>query len=176
MSAYHRQDRLYRVLYGRILSTALWCHHHDYYSCIQIIESMDAHPPFLRPSRALRDGVRSQTQEILPSIDYLLLHQGKERCLNFLREPPVLSHVSYHYSSIWRCSLCLSLCLMPLKSSKARQNHFFRGPCIAPSWLELNRFLKASLTNFLLVANIHSHALDTITYKTHSAIQTLVLL
>lgn len=47
---------------------------------------MDAHPPFPRPSRALRDGVRNQTQEILPSIDYLLLHQGKERCLNFLSQ------------------------------------------------------------------------------------------
>lgn len=138
---------------------------------------MDAHPPFPRPSRALSDEVRSQTQEFfLPSIDYLLLHQGKERCLNFLRKPSLPSHVSYYYSSISRCSLCLSLCLLPFNSFKARQNHFFYGPCIASSWLELNRFLKVSLTNFLLVANIHSHPLDTITHKTHSAIQILVLL
>lgn len=41
---------------------------------------MDAHPPFPRPSRALSDEVRSQTQEFfLPSIDYLPLTTSRER-------------------------------------------------------------------------------------------------
>lgn len=48
------------------------------YSYIQIIESMDAHSPFPRPSRAPSDGVRSQTQEIFTQY-WLPLTTSRER-------------------------------------------------------------------------------------------------
>lgn len=46
----------------------------------------------------------AKLRKFLPSLDYLLQHQGKERCLNFLRKPSLPSHVSYYYSSYYYSS------------------------------------------------------------------------
>lgn len=149
----------YRVLYGRTLTTALWCHHCQYILTYRYLKAWMLTLLFRdHPEHQVME-LGAKLRKFLLSIGYLLLHQGKDRCLNFLRKPTLLSHVIYYYSSIWKMFTLLITLLNAFQvlQSQAKPLLFMVHVLHPPGWNWIDSWNCHSPTSSLLQISIPTH-------------------